>query len=223
MAFAYTGAHGSGSGASGVSTNALDSSLADLIIVAVGFATSNPGSVSDNKSNTWVPLTSRATTSGSVRIHYSIPSTVGSGHTFAFGGGFAAMAAACFSGANASQSPSEAWNATASGTTLQATVAIGANTNLVISAFENPANGATQSIDSSFTKTDDVAGVSGTSYGLALAFKIVTGSESPTWTGSVSSELVLANAAFAAAGGGSAFLARPPVFVKQAVNRASTY
>lgn len=74
----------SATGAS-VTTAAIDTTGATLLVVlACGYA-HDPGAVSDNKSNTWQALTEHDGTHARLKLFYCYNPTVGTGHTFTLG------------------------------------------------------------------------------------------------------------------------------------------
>lgn len=72
-----------------VTTGAADTTGATLLVcVAIYYFGGTGGTMSDSKSNVWVPLTAQGDAAANVRIYYvnSATPTVGSGHTFTFSG-----------------------------------------------------------------------------------------------------------------------------------------
>ncbi len=73
-------------------TASFDSSGATLIVIGISSFQSNPAAASDNKGNTWSPLTAQSlSASCHMRLYYCVNPTVGSGHTFT-----ASHASACY-------------------------------------------------------------------------------------------------------------------------------
>lgn len=103
-------------------TPSLDTTGADLIILAVGYyGSSGAPTPSDSKGNTWTGLTLR-TESGlsAVRLYYCAAPTVGTGHTFNLSGGsYRSLTVLAFSGAHAT--PYEAESGASNGTAGTAT------------------------------------------------------------------------------------------------------
>lgn len=76
-----------GPGQNFVTSDAVDTTGATLIVVAVAsYGTSNPRTMSDSKGNTWTGLASYVASAGTTRhtLYYCISPIVGSGHTFTF-------------------------------------------------------------------------------------------------------------------------------------------
>lgn len=90
-----------------VTTAALDTTGANLIVIEIGSYDGNPANVpSDSKSNTWHSLTPKNVGGAYHRLWYAISPTVGTGHTFtaaaSSGACYPAISVAAFSGAHAS-------------------------------------------------------------------------------------------------------------------------
>lgn len=86
MAFTLVASVTATPGASGGSTAAIDTTGATLLVISC--ACYDPGGsppVTDNKGNTWFPLTKRALGVTAVQQFYAKNPTVGSGHVFTFG------------------------------------------------------------------------------------------------------------------------------------------
>lgn len=218
-------AHAKQNNGTGV-TPAIDTSGCNLLLVQVGASDGTPIAVpTDNKSNTWTGLTNvQSASAGAGRLFYSIPSSVGSGHTFTTGAGFPSICVQAWSGAHASPFDQQATGASAAtspagaGTTLTPAAA-----NAIVVATWAEATTATPTIDGGFTISDTAPGISGTSYGASMAYLIQTtataANPSWTWSGSASGiELTV----FLAAAAGAAPVGHG-LNVRQAVNRAGTY
>jgi hypothetical protein len=196
-------------GGGGVTTSSgaeIDTTGADLLVMAIADYQAGPGlTISDSKANTWHPLTSYAVTGSSrIKLYWSVPTSVGSGHNFAGasgGGTYPALALAAFSGSNASPFDVEAG---ASGTSSTASAGSGITPSqgqeLIIAAVSINANTAS-SINSSFiipTEAPARAYVPGTAFGVAIAYKIQTAAAAvdPDWTLSGSADWAAAIASF---------------------------
>jgi hypothetical protein len=95
-------AHASAAGQDSPATGAIDTTGANLLVVAISqYAGVETGIVSDNKGNTWAALTTQAMGSVLSRLYYTASPTVGSGHTFTLGGTvYGTIAVQAWSGAN---------------------------------------------------------------------------------------------------------------------------
>ncbi len=66
-----------------ITSGAITTTGANLIVVNVGSYSVNPATFGDSKSNIWTALTLQSVTSGvQTRLYYCVNPTVGSGHTF---------------------------------------------------------------------------------------------------------------------------------------------
>jgi hypothetical protein len=85
-----------------VTTAAINTTGADLLVLGVAYNVGGPPSVSDSKGNTWIALTARTSSNASHRFFYAKNPTVGSGHTFTVSGSFSypGIVVQAFSGAD---------------------------------------------------------------------------------------------------------------------------
>jgi len=211
MAYALlTHAIASSADSLGVTTGAIDTSGASLLVVSLAsHSGASENTLSDSKSNTWIPLTDPG---GVIRLRlfYATNPTVGSGHTFTASdvvSSFPAVAVASFSGANTS-SPFDVENG-ASGlsfTTLQpGSITPTEDNELVISALTHQQLSDPVGIDGGFTITDQVQLVGGLAFGLAFAYLIQTSAAAanPTWSinDAANGSAVIASFKVPAAGG----------------------
>jgi hypothetical protein len=90
LAISATKANVAGSGVHTTTTDAIDTSLCDLIVLVVSSQTPT-SSVSDSKGNAWTALTGINSGNGSIQLFYSIAPTVGAGHTFSVTGPYASV------------------------------------------------------------------------------------------------------------------------------------
>lgn len=200
-------------GGANCTTPAIDTTGANLLVVAIADFESGSTVLSDSKGNTWTPLTRRAAVgSGAVQLYYCASPTVGSGHTFTATAtaSFPAIFAAAFSGAHTSP-----FDAESAGTVFE--VAAGPRTtidNANLTPSQNNAlvvtglggGGVSILIDESFIITDsaDLSGGNNFAGGLAYIIQTTAGATSPTWSWTNnSSGVAAASASFkvAAAGG----------------------
>jgi hypothetical protein len=202
MAYSLVAHVKAGTGASGGTSSAIDTSGADFLIMAYAGTSTQPVTVSDSKSgNTWTPLTSQSVAGGEKALLYYAPNaTVGSGHTFTVSGGgiFAGFCVAAFSGSKlASPFDVENKNSSTSSSVQTGSVTPSENNELVVVGFAfDPDIASSIAIDSSFVFSDKLAYNAGNSYGAALAYLIqgTAGAVNPTasWTGSANVGAVIA-------------------------------
>jgi hypothetical protein len=165
-----------------VTTAGIDTTGANLIVVAVGYNT--VGTLTDSKSNTWTALTTRGSAPGS-KLYYCVPSSVGAAHTFTWTASFPSICVAAFSGAHATPFDLENGNnAGVSVTSIQpGSITPSEDNELVIAGFGY--NGTqTVSINGGFTISDQKPLNSGVAYGSAMAYLIQTtaAAANPAWS-----------------------------------------
>jgi len=88
--------------ANGGTTDPVDTTGANLLVVSVGCFGGATVSVSDSKANTWFALTKHTGSQADHRIYYAKNATVGTGHTFTVtaSGGYPGVVVYAFSGAD---------------------------------------------------------------------------------------------------------------------------
>jgi hypothetical protein len=168
-------------GASGTTTPPINTTGANLIVVAVQYYIGASGlTLTDSKSNTWTALTERSDTlDGKLRLYYCAGGAVGTGHTFTFAGTAVYAAIQVFAFSNAAGSPFDAETpGTVSGTSW-ASLATGSltpaqnNVILISAAMWNGVAAAGMSLDGGFS-TPLVNPWTSSSLGGAAAYKIIT-------------------------------------------------
>lgn len=196
-----------GAGSATATTGAIDTTGADLLIIGISRYFGASGvSLTDSKSNTWHALTVHSASSDvSNLLYYAWNPTVGSGHTFSFSGSaiYVTLCVAAFSGSQTSSDPFDAQNGgnTASGSTLQPG-SVGTNGELVVTSWGKGGGSGTDTINLSFSISDQAAYSNGNWYGGDLAWLAATGAVNPTWTlGSGTADLAASVASFKAASG----------------------
>jgi hypothetical protein len=182
---------GAGSGSSGTyTTTAINTTGANFIIAQCpNYAGGGGVSFSDSLSNTWIALTSHATTNWAIsNVFYSYAPTVGTSHTFTCAGTVSnpSIQVAAFSGVAASIPDQQTGtaNSSFSGTTFQpGLITPTANGELVISAVACGVSCSGYSINGSFTTLDSANGT-GSFTGGTMAYLIQTmaGAINPTTT-----------------------------------------
>lgn len=204
-------AAGSSDGLS-VTTGTIDTTGATLLVaVATGTGSADP-TISDSKSNSWTELTDETVPGGeSVRLFYSIPSSVGAGHTVTVddSGHRPSVVFYSFSGTHAT-TPFD--QESAGGNNFGSTVQPGSVTPsedncVIVQGVAFNVNG-TFSINGSYTHTGDgtdyISNDGTNRHGVGGAYLIQTTATAtnPTWTHNPgSSSLAAVGAVFKAAGG----------------------
>lgn len=177
-------------------TSSCNTTGANLIIISTAaFGFSGACTPTDNKGNTYsLPISVGSGNEALMKLAYASPATgtftVGTGHTFSCGGsGTPAMQVLAFSGA-ATGLPIDATNSNLSSgaTTLvpcsgSPCVTPSANNELVVTSISYCV-AETTTISAGYTRTNNVASVSGTNMGDAIAYQIQTTAtaQTPTWT-----------------------------------------
>lgn len=191
-----------------VTTSAINSTAATLLAAWGAYDGGVGPTASDSKSNSWSGLTQRQGAFGRGRAFYSVPGSVGSGHTASLltSSGFPAICFAVFSGVAASPVDQENGNGSVTGTSIATGSITPTEDNELIVAglmWEGPITGL--SIDGSgWTIVDTVAHNGSTNYGAAFAYKIQTAAaaENRTWSWGTSQTVAAAIVSFKAAATG---------------------
>jgi len=173
----------------GGTTGAVNTTGANLIVIAATDSNGAPPTVTDNQSNTYTSITTKADGSTQqINLWYCLNPTVNASHTFTVSGSFPSLTAAAFSGVKASGALDQHNNTgnTAASTTVQpGSITPTSDNSLVITAAGIAgAAGATLSVNNSLSITDQKPFTAGTNYGTGLAW-IVQGAAAainPTWT-----------------------------------------
>lgn len=170
-----------------VTSGAIDTTGADLIVIGIAVDGSATPTISDSKSNTWTPLTASTLTVKTILYYCSNP-TVGSGHTFSNTGAFnfCSLCVSAFSGVKTSNPFDQENGATATGVTTVQTGSVTPteDNELIVTHLGFNAAGLPTSIDSSFIETNDAEFGAANNYGSTMAYIVQTtaGSVNPTWT-----------------------------------------
>ncbi len=192
-----------------VTTPNIDTTGADFL---VGFISSaSDVTPVDSKSNTLNGLTVQTGAfSGKIRLWWSRPTSVGSGHNWSYNGGGAAESPticwAAFSGSVASPVDQQNGTSTPANPTVQpGSITPSENDCLVISAagvYNETVGGPT--VNSPFTVTNGFAGVGNQAWGGSLAYSIQTtaAAANPTWTVGAGFSIISVIASFKDTGGG---------------------
>lgn len=190
------GAHAIAGGLSGGTTAAINTTGANLIVLAVG-SNANAVTISDSNSNTYTALTPQSDTASGTTVtsllYYCSSPVVGAGHTFTIAGTLTSgtLAVAAFSGA-ASSSPFDVQNGAAGVTTNLGSIQTGSilpsqANELVVSGIAAGVGAATTfSVDSGLTITDQISTGSDTPVALAYIIQTAASSINPTWSSSPS-------------------------------------
>lgn len=184
----------------GTTTNAIDSTGANLLVATVSwFAGGAAPTLADSKGNTWTKLTE--TVFGGVGqgvvIYYSVPSSVGSGHTITLAGSntYVSCSFAAYSGVNSVPFDAEDSNTGNALTSIKPGAMTPSDGDLVITALTYFADTGSATIDSGFTGSS-VGFNSGVAVSHGSAYLISDGSAvDPTWSWGSSQDNVVSTIA----------------------------
>jgi hypothetical protein len=191
---------------SGVTTEAIDTTGADFLIIGMVVDDGYSTTPTDSKGNTWTEAANSYSSTGVVRVRvwYSIPDTVGTNHTFSASGSVVGhILAAAFSGVDQSDPEDQQSGANGSGTTLQpGSITPTEDGALLWAHMGFSSDGLPVSIDSDYIEIDEAEFVSGESYGGQWAYQIqsTAAAINPTWTRTNSDILTGTQISFNAAG-----------------------
>ena len=186
-----------------VTSPAIDTTGANLLVTCIaGFMLENTPVMTDSKSNAWTALTIRGSgNSAEARIYYTVPTSVGTGHTFTFTNalnGFVSIGVLALAGASATPYDTDVGTAaSSSGTSVQPGSITPAQANeILVACGDLEADYLTPSVNLGFTLVEQVAFSSGNGAGLLLAYLIQTTAtaENPTfsWTNTVTASAAMA-------------------------------
>ncbi len=199
-------------GESGGTTSAINSSTANLLVACVAFASGGSITISDSKSNSWTAGQTAANGPSSLRLYYSVPTSVGTGHTFTIAGSpiYAAISVQAWAGAHAT--PYDQINNGAGDpvSSIQpGSVTPSDNGQLLITCMQNSGDTSDsgRTLNSSFTVAGQKGLVGSVSYPVASGYYVqpTAAAINPTWSwSSGATQAVALIATFkAGAGGGS--------------------
>lgn len=186
-----------------VTTSAIDTTGAGLIVIGLAYDDSPSRVVilTDSKGNEWRHI--RSVTQGATRsaLFYTIPKSVGSGHTFSNinTNNFSSIAVQAFSGIAESITVDQISSNNVSSTTLApGSITPTIDNELVISHLAISGAGTPISIDGGFTETNEIDFSAGNYYGGAMAYLIQTtaAAANPTWTRTTSNPMAATMASF---------------------------
>lgn len=173
-------------GAGGGTSSNKDSTGANLILINVNYFSGSGGTIvlSDNKGNTYVPLTARENATASQQYYCLSPTSVGSGHNWTVVKGgipdpFPSIYVYLWSGVVSFQAQSGTTRGGVPGTTLQPG-SITPNTNgaLIFSGCCASGSASGISVDSGLTANTSLA----TNQGTAFKIQGTAAAINPTWT-----------------------------------------
>lgn len=210
MSYALVSNTAAGGTSTTVTTAAIDTTGADLLVVAVSeYFGATGASLSDSKSNTWTQLTAYVTADYlRIRLYYCQAPTVGTGHTFTYSGTdvYCAVAVSAFTGSAATPADQQNGAGVTSATQVQpGSITPSENNCLVVSALAYDLT-ETVTVTEGMTITDQIQRVASEHFALGLAYKIQTTAAAinPTWSWTTAERAVATVASFKAAAASSA-------------------
>jgi hypothetical protein len=213
MAYALVSNRADGLGQNGGTSGAINSTGANLIVLAVGSYQPTAlaaGDISDSQSNAWTMQGQYSISSNNkISLFYKAAPTTNASHTFTVTKTdcYAAICVAAFSGAHASPFDDEDGgdNAGLSAVVSPATgITPAANNALVISALTMGASHGALTEPTGFTLLNTNAYVDSVSFGVSMAYDIqgTAAATDPEWTASATTVLATVVASFLEAVGG---------------------
>jgi len=175
-------------GGSTVTTAAIDTTGATLIVVNAGNLSGTSGTLTDNKSNTWTLIRKdSSTTTVSNSLYYCSNPTVGTGHTFTYvrTGNYPSMCVAAFGGAISSPLDKQnGANSAGAGSIATGSVTPSVGREVLVCGLSLSSVSVGLSINSGFTITDNVTNLAGNHIFVAMAYLIQSGAaaSNPTWS-----------------------------------------
>lgn len=171
-----------------VTSSAINTTGANLLVVACAHYFVNQPTITDSKGNTYTALSDYGSTGDQgIRLFYSFGGTVGSGHTFTASGTTIYPAVAVLAFSNIASSPFDAESGAFSAPPNVAPGSITpsqANTVIVTGLGINGlGSGSDITVNSGFTITDTVPLNAANSFGVSAAYKILTAATAtnPLW------------------------------------------
>jgi hypothetical protein len=194
-----------------VSTAAVDTTGATLIVASVSDHPANSGTISDSQTLTWTTSLSSANATGSeVKLFFAVATSTNASHTFTYSGAstFPAICVIAFAGTHATTPyTGQESTATAASNSVQPGSLTPSEDNcVVVSGLSfNDNAGQTFSISGGWTIAGQVAYSGGQHFGVGLGYSIQTTAtaSNPTWSFAASSaDLGASSAVFKSDGGG---------------------
>jgi len=189
----------------GVTSSALDTTGADLIVVGVvSFSTNAAPTISDSKGNAWLSA-GAGYVNGSRRLqwYYCQAPVVGTGHTFSAAGAGTFDAIAVFATSGSASSPLDQQAGNAGSATPGSITPTAAGELVLTLVTDAQAGSVSTAVSGGFTIPDTpLPFVSGQTFAVGLAYLVQTtaAAANPTWSGGVAPGSAIIS--FKAAGGG---------------------
>lgn len=206
-------------GHDGGTTGTINTTGANLLVACVSTHGYGPmPQLTDSKGNSWtLAASSLEFQDGEMRLFYSVPASVGAGHSFTIGGSSVLASISVMAWAGAHASPfDKASGAGVAGTSIQpGSVTPAENNELLITCLTNTgdSSNSSRSINGNFTIAGQVGQSATVNYSMSIAsaylVQTAAGAANPTWTYPVNNtaNAVIATFKTAAGAGGGGDLA----------------
>ena len=188
-----------------VTTSAINTVGANLIVIAIGWYSVTSPSISDNQGNTWTALTtSNIASDVGCKLYYCLNPTTNASHTFTFGPTaiYGGLVVAAFSGVKTASAFDQQNGATSSSASALSTGSVTPteDNELVIFAAAKGGNTTTVNATSVGSMIGNFAGVTAVTYALGMGYEIQTTatSRNPSLSGSGTSVMAARIATFKA-------------------------
>lgn len=211
MAFAFV-TKAKAKGTSGtITTSAVNTTGADLIVAAVGSYFSS-GTFSDSLGNSYTTILSEIAIGAVIlKSRYCVNPTVGASHTFSINAGYPCLCMAAFSGVKTTSPLDQTSSASSSSVTSIAAGSITPteNNELVVSMHGVDGGSNAPTCGGGFTVTDSDYNAGTEGSGLAYLIQTSSAAANPSWTwsGSCAAASIIASFKAAAVASGSVFWA----------------
>lgn len=213
----------------GVTTDAIDTTGANLVVIHIAWYSVTSPSISDNQGNTWTALTTHnvASDCGS-KLYYCLNPTTSASHTFTFGPAnvYGGLVVAAFSGVKVSSAFDVQNGANSSSASALSTGSVTPSEDgeLVIFGAGKGGNTTTVNATDVGSITGSFAGITATTYANGLGYEIQTTAtaRNPSLSGSGTSSMAASIATFKAepaAAGGQPYIKRVGGVPGMAINR----
>jgi len=189
----------------GVTTSAIDTTGANLIVISIAWYSVTSPSISDNQGNTWTALTtSNVASDVGSKMYYCLAPTTNASHTFTFGPAnvYGGLIVAAFSGV-ATTSPFDVQNgATSSSASALSTGSVTPSEDNELVIFTAGKGGNTTTVDTTSVGAmiGNYAGVAAVTYAQGMGYEIQTTAtaRNPSLSGTGTSVMAARIAAFKA-------------------------
>lgn len=192
----------------GVTTSAIDTTGANLIVIGIGWYSVTSPSISDSQSNTWTALTtSNIASDVGCKLYYCVSPTTNASHTFTFGPAnvYGGLIVSAWSGVATSSPFDQQTGATSSSASGLATGSVTPSEDNELVIFAAAKGGNTTTVDATDVGSmiGNYAGITAVTYALGMAYEIQTTAtaRNPTLSGTGTSVMAARIATFKAAAG----------------------